>query len=86
MQTTQGVAEAELSEVASVPGQVEERIHSYMSRTEEGVSCTCGEATQQLEKEVQASASGVVATNTQQTQVLVGTVRGELQVRIETAL
>ena len=64
VQTAQGVAEAALSEAASVCGQVEDKIQSYVSRTEADASRVVGEATQQLEKEVQAAASGAVAMNT----------------------
>ena len=78
MQIPQGFAEVALSEVASVRGQVDKRIQSYISQTEAGMSCAVGEATQQLEKKVQAAASGAVAASTQETQALVGTVRGEL--------
>ena len=79
----QGVAEAALLEAALVRGQVEEKIQSYILRSEVGVLRAIGEATQELEKEVQAAASGAVVTCMQQMQTLVGTVRGELRAPME---
>ena len=46
VQTAQGVVKAALSEVVSVRGQVEQKIQSYMSRMQAGVSRAVGEATQ----------------------------------------
>ena len=59
-------------------GRVEETIQTYMSCAEAGMSRAVGEITQQLEKDVQAAASGMAATSAQQMQALVGAVRGEL--------
>ena len=63
---------------------MEERIQSYVSRTEsEGMLRAIGEATQQLEKEVQVAAFGTVMMGTQRTQALIGTIRGELHAQME---
>ena len=83
VQTAQGVAEPALSEAVPVYGNLEERIHYYVSHTKAGVSRAVGETTQQMEKEVQAIAPGVVAMHTQQMQALVGNIRGELQAQME---
>ena len=83
VQIAQGVAKVALSEAAAVCGQVEQKIQSYVLHTQASVLHTVREATQQLEKEVQAAASGVVIMSIQQTQALVGAMRGELQAQIE---
>ena len=83
MQTAPGITKAALLEVASVRGQLEEKIQSYVSCTEVGVSCAVEEATPQLTKEVQAAAPSVITMSIQQTQELVGTIRGELQAQME---
>ena len=62
---------------------MEQKIQSYMSQMEAGVLCAIGEATQQLEKEVQVAEFGIFAMSTQQTQVHVGTIQGELQAQME---
>ena len=64
-------------------GQVEQKTHSYVLCIEVGMSRTVGKATQQMEEEVQATASRAVVTSMQKTQALVGTVRGEVQAQIE---
>ena len=72
----QGITKAALPKAKSVRGQVEEKTQSYILHTEAGVSRTIGEATQQLQKEVQVAVSGMVTMSMQQTQALVGTVWG----------
>ena len=64
------------SGISTWPGREKDTILCVVYRS--GMLRIVGEATQQLEKEVQATVSSVVATNMQQTQALIGTVRGEL--------
>ena len=54
-----------------------------MSHAEAGVSRAVGEVAQHLEKDLQATASGIVTTIKQQMQVRVGVVSGELQTQIK---
>ena len=81
--TAQGAAKAALSEVALMRGQVEERIQSYIWQIEAGLSRAVGEAAQQLEKEIRAAALSTLVTSSHNTQALVGTVRDELQDKID---
>ena len=64
-------------------GQVKERIQSYVSQIEVGLSRAAEEETQQLEKEAQAVAMSAVVTSSHSTQALVGTIRDELQVKMD---
>ena len=78
MHVVQGATEATSSEVASVRGQVAEKVQSYISQTDARLSCAVGEATQQLEKEVEIAAMNAAVTSSHNTQALVGTVMDEL--------
>ena len=72
-----------LTEATPVRGCVKGTIQAYILGAEAGILRAIGEVTQELEKDVQAEVPGTVAMSTQQTQALVGTVRGELQAQIE---